>query len=287
MFSEENFEQNIIPTELKNVSVKEIEIPSHDGTMVPLSIIQSNNIKLDGNNRVLMTGYGAYGISDNPYMDRFLLNWINTGGVYVIAHVRGGGEKGDSWHKSGFKTTKPNTWKDFIACTEYLIKKKYTSPKKLAIWSGSAGGIMIGRAITERPELYKAAIIRVGLLNTLRSEFAPNGKNNVKEFGTVNDSIEFKALYKMDAYHNIKNGVKYPALMLTAGMNDARVAAWQPAKFAARLQNATNSVNPILLSVDFEGGHGFEAEKNKRNKETANILSFALWQTGHPDYQPK
>lgn len=286
-FFEENLVVNTITNKLKNVVIKEIEIQSYDGTMVPLSIIHANDLKLNRNNRILMTGYGAYGISDKPYMDRFLLNWLNAGGIYAIAHVRGGGEKGDSWHKAGYKATKPNTWKDFIACTEYLINKNYTSSKKMSIWSGSAGGITIGRAITERPDLFKAAVIRVGLLNTLRSEFAPNGKNNIKEFGTVSDSIEFKSLYEMDSYQHIKDGEKYPAVFLTAGMNDARVAAWQPAKFAARLQEANSSDNPILISVDFNGGHGFEVEKNKKNKETTNILSFLLWQTGHPDYQPE
>lgn len=273
--------------ELENVVIKEIEVPSYDGTLVPLSIIHKKDIKLNSNNRLLLTGYGAYGITDKPVLDDYLLNWINEGGVYALAHVRGGGEKGDTWHKGGFKTTKPNTWKDFISCTEYLIDKKYTSNKRLAVWSGSAGGILIGRAITERPDLYAVAIIRVGLLNTLRSEFAPNGKNNIKEFGTVKDSIGFKALLEMDAFHNIKDGVDYPAVYLTGGMNDSRVAVWQPSKFAAKLQKANTSENPIVLDVDFDGGHGFDAASDKKNNELADVLSFALWQTGHPDFKLK
>ncbi|AOR27391.1 prolyl endopeptidase, S9 family [Formosa sp. Hel1_33_131] len=281
--------QNLYPVAeyslLNDVVVKEIEVPSYDGTLVPLSVIYKNSIKLNGENRMLLTGYGAYGITDKPVLDDYLLNWINEGGIYALAHVRGGGEKGDAWHKEGFKTTKPNTWKDFISCTEYLIDKEYTSNKNLAVWSGSAGGILVGRAITERPDLYAAAIIRVGLLNTLRSEFAPNGKNNIKEFGTIKDSLEFKSLLEMDAFHNIKDGVEYPAVYLTGGMNDARVAVWQPSKFAAKLQKANASENPIILDIDFDGGHGFDATSNKKNNELADILSFALWQTGHPDYQ--
>ena len=231
---------NIVPVqkypELDDVIVEEIEVPSHDGVMVPLSIIYKKGIQMNSNHPLFILGYGAYGISMSPHFRANMLHWLSNGGVYAVAHVRGGGEKGDAWHKGGFKTTKPNTWKDFIACTEYLIHQKYTSPKKIAIWSGSAGGILIGRAITERPDLFAVAIIRVGLLNSIRLEYQPNGQNNTKEFGTVNDSTEFKALYEMDAYHHIKDGVNYPAVYLTAGLNDARVPAWQPAKFTARMQ---------------------------------------------------
>ena len=284
-FTNGNLYPIITYSELEDVEVKEIEVPSHDGIMVPLSIIHKKGIAFNSDNPVFMTGYGAYGISETPYVDTYMLHWVNEGGIYAVAHVRGGGEKGESWHKGGYKTTKPNTWKDFIACTEYLINQKYTSPDKIAVWSGSAGGILIGRAITERPDLYAAAIIKVGILNTLRYEFAPNGLNNTKEFGTVKDSIEYKALYEMDAYHHIKEGVKYPAVYLTAGINDARVPVWQPAKFAAKLQTANISKNPVLFSVDFEGGHGLDASQDKQDKNLTDVLSFAFWQTGHPNYQ--
>ena len=273
--------------ELQNTVIKEVEVTSYDGVKVPLSIIYKKGIKLNGNNRLLMRGYGAFGIPLSPAINNYLLHWVHQGGIYVIAHVRGGGEKGNSWYKGGFKKTKPNSWKDFIACTEYLIKKKYTSPQKIVISSASGGGILIGRAITERPDLFAAALIRVGIFNTLRSEFAPNGKNLSKEFGSVKDSLEFKYLLEMDAYQHIKEGVKYPAVYLTAGMNDSRVVVWQPGKFTAKLQNATSSHKPILLYVDSKGGHGFAASAKKKNKELVNLLSFALWQTGHPDYQLK
>jgi prolyl oligopeptidase len=286
-FKEENLGEIVKFNELDDVIIEEIEVTSHDGVKVPLSIMYKKGLKFNSENRLLITGYGAYGVSDVPYLDKYMLHWLNEGGIYASAHVRGGGEKGDKWHKGGYKTTKPNTWKDFIACTEYLIDKKYSSPKRIAIWSGSAGGILIGRAITERPDLYAAAFIRVGMLNALRSETGYNGANNTKEFGTFKDAIEFKALLEMDAFQHIKNGTKYPAIYLSAGMNDARVPAWQPAKFAARMQEATVSERPVLLSVDFEGGHGFDASGNKKNEELADVLSFLLWQTGHPEYQPK
>ncbi|MBQ4803331.1 prolyl oligopeptidase family serine peptidase [Aquimarina sp. MMG015] len=272
---------------LKNVIVEEIEIPSHDGVMVPLSIIYKKGTELDGQNRMLINAYGAYKWSNSPFLYNYLLHWLEEGGIYATAHVRGGGEKGDDWHLGGRKVTKPNSWKDLIACTTYLIDHKYTNKDKTALWGASAGGITIGRAITERPDLYKAAAIRVGTLNMLRSEFGPNGQNNVKEFGTVKDSIEFQALLEMDAYHHLKKGIQYPAIYLTAGMNDSRVPAWQPAKFAAKLQEEGNSNNPVLLDIDFEGGHGFEASVNKQSTELSKIMTFLLWQTGHPDYQSK
>lgn len=282
-------EESIIPAidypELDNIVIKEIEITSHDGTSVPLSIIYKKGLIKDGTNRVLLNGYGSYGWINAPLLYPYLLHWIGEGGTYAVAHVRGGGEKGDRWHSGAFKTTKPNTWKDFIACTEYLISEGYTTPKKIAVWGGSAGGINIGRAITERPDLYAAAVIRVGLLNTLRSEIAPNGQNNVKEFGSVKDSTEFEALLRMDAYHHIKKGTKYPAVLLTSGLKDSRVVAWQPAKFAAKMQAANASERPVLLSVNFNQGHGFDRTKSSKQKELADIISFVLWQTAAKNYQ--
>jgi prolyl oligopeptidase len=272
---------------LSDVVIEELDVTSHDGVKVPLSIIYKKGVKLNGDNRVLMRGYGALGFSLKPALNSYLLHWVNEGGIYVVAHVRGGGEKGNSWHKDGSKLTKPNSWKDFIACAEYLISKNYTSPKRIAISSASAGGILIGRAITERPDLFAAAIVRVGVFNTLRSEFAPNGKNLAKDFGSIKDSLGFKGLLEMDAYYHVKKEEKYPAVYLTGGINDSRVVIWQPGKFAAKLQKANVSNNPILFNVDFEGGHGFDATKNKKNEQLADILSFALWQTEHPDYQLK
>ena len=272
---------------LSNTVIKELEVYSDDNETIPLSIIYKKGTKLDGNSSVLLNGYGAFGISIKPALSSYLLHWINNGGIYAVAHVRGGGEKGNSWYKGGYKKTKPNSWKDLISCTEYLIKNKYTSQKKIALSSASGGGVLIGNAIVERPDLFAAAIIRVGIFNTLRSEFAPNGKNLIREFGTVSDSLEFKYLLEMDAYYKIKKNIEYPAVYLTAGLNDSRVVVWQPGKFAAKLQESTSSNMPILLSVNFDGGHGFDASKETKDEELANLLSFAFWQTGHPDFQPR
>ncbi|MES2811283.1 MAG: prolyl oligopeptidase family serine peptidase [Bacteroidota bacterium] len=273
--------------ELKNIISKEIMIPSHDGTMVPVSIIQNKNTKLNGDNPVMIMGYGAYGMSIEPWFSpNYVLTYCSYGGIFVIPHVRGGGELGDAWHKAGQKTTKPNTWKDLIATAEYLIKEKYTNPKRIAISGGSAGGILIGRAMTERPDLFAAAIPEVGCLNTVRMENSPNGPGNTPEFGTVKDETEFKALLEMDSFHHIKKGTSYPATLITAGMNDPRVIAWQPSKFAAALQNANTSNNPILFFTDFEAGHGMGDSKSKAYEGISDLFTFAYQHTGHPKFQP-
>ena len=270
--------------EFENIMAEEIMIPSHDGVMVPVSLIYDKNMKRDGSNPVMMYGYGSYGITISPFFSTIFLTWISEGGVIAISHVRGGGELGDAWHKAGYKQTKPNTWKDFIATAEYLHNEKISSPEKTMIFGGSAGGILVGRAMTERPDLFGVAVPAVGAMNTVRSEFTPNGPVNVPEFGTVKDESEFKALYEMDSYLHIEDGVKYPATMITAGINDPRVVAWEPGKFAARLQAANGSDKPILFRVDYESGHGSDA-KTKSFQEFADIMSFSFWQMGHPDYQ--
>jgi prolyl oligopeptidase len=286
-FTEENLYGKKTATNYDDIVVEEIEVPSHDGVLIPLSLIYNKTLQKDGNNHMLMRGYGTYAFSLIPEVDPLMMQWIAKGGLYAVAHVRGGGEKGDTWHKAGFKKTKPNTWKDFIACTEYLIDEKYTNPEKIAVWSSSAGGILIGRAITARPDLYAAAIVRVGKLNALRSENTPNGLNGIKEYGSIKDANEFQYLLEMDAYHHIKKGEKYPAVLLTAGMNDTRVPAWQPGKFAAKMIQANAANVPVLFNVDFKSGHGFDASAEKRSTELQDILSFALWQTGHKDFTLK
>jgi len=270
------------PDDLESVEVK---AGSYDGAMIPLSVVYKHGIKLDGSNPTLLWGYGAYGISEDPGFSPVLLAWCERGGVFAIAHVRGGGEYGEDWYKAGYKQTKPNTWKDFIACAEYLVEHKYTSPAKLAGEGGSAGGILIGRAITERPDLFGAAIIQVGCLDMLRIETTPNGVPNIPEFGSVRTEDGFKELYEMSAYAHVQDGTKYPAVMLETGINDPRVEPWQSAKMAARLQAATTSGKPVLLRVDYEAGHGIGSTKRQREEQTADSWSFLLWQFGLPEFQ--
>ena len=270
----------------EDLIVEETEAKSHDGVMVPLSIVYNKKVKKDGSQSCLLNGYGAYGSSATPYFSEMNLALLNRGVVLAFAHVRGGSEKGDSWYKAGYKTTKPNTWKDFIACGEYLVKNSYTSTSKLIGMGTSAGGILIGRAITERPDLFAAAISNVSCSNALRFENTPNGPNNAREFGTIKDSVECMGLYEMDAFQHVREGTKYPAVICVGGMNDPRVIAWQPGKFAAALQNATASGKPVLLDVNYDNGH-FTEDKSVTFKNFANMYAFALWQTGHPNFQLK
>ena len=271
--------------EYDNLIVEEVMVPSHDGVRVPLSLIYLSGLEKNGKNPVLLYGYGAYGNSMTPFFSPSLLTWTAQGGIVAILHVRGGGELGDAWHRAGMKANKANTWKDSIASAEYLVKKNYTAAKKIAINGGSAGGILVGMAITERPDLFAAGIAEVGLMNPLRGEQTPNGPVNVPEFGSVFVAEECKALLAMDPYLNIRDGVKYPAALITAGLNDPRVAPWQPAKFAARLQSATASVKPVLFDVNFKAGHGIGNTKTMSFENLADVLSFGLWQTGHPAFQ--
>ncbi len=286
-FSEANLVPKANYPEFDDLIVKEALVTAHDGEKIPLSIIHKKDIQLNGEIPTLLLGYGSYGISYRPFFSATRLTWVDEGGIFCIAHVRGGGEKGDQWYQNGKKTKKPNTWKDLISCTEYMINEGYTSNSKTVIHGGSAGGILIGRAMTERPDLFAVAIPEVGMMNPLRNENTPNGPNNTKEFGISKDPVECKALIEMDAYLHIEKGVKYPATFITTGMNDPRVIAWQPGKFAAKLQAYNGSDKPILFDVDYESGHGIGDSKLKEFEQLANVYSFAFWQTGHTDYQPK
>jgi prolyl oligopeptidase len=261
-------------------------VRSWDGVDVPLSIVYPKDAKLDGGNPVLLNGYGSYGITDDPvYIPRFLA-WYELGGVRATCHVRGGGAYGEEWHLAGKLATKPNTWKDFIACGEYLIKEGWTTKTKLAIQGGSAGGILVGRAMTERPDLFAVAVPEVGVLNALRSETSANGVPNIPEFGTVKDEKQFAALQEMDALDHVRDGVAYPATLLMHGINDPRVPVWESFKMAARLQAATSSGKPVLLRLDYASGHGVGSTKSQRQEQYADIWSFMLWQFGDQRFQP-
>jgi prolyl oligopeptidase len=258
---------------------EEVEVVSHDGAMVPLSIVHRKGMAFDGSHPTLLIGYGAYGVTLDPFFSPILtVGWLERGGVLAVAHVRGGGENGEEWHLAGKEATKPNTWKDFIACAEYLISRGYTSADRLAGSGTSAGGILIGRAMTERPDLFRAAVPRVGVMNALRVEHEPGGPANIPEFGTTKTEAGFRSLREMDAVEHVRPGVRYPATLLTAGLHDSRVEAWQPAKMAAALQERSASGYPVLLRVGFDAGHGMGLTKRQRVEEMADTYAFLLWQ---------
>ncbi|HRI21825.1 MAG TPA: prolyl oligopeptidase family serine peptidase [Panacibacter sp.] len=276
-----SFRKDIIYPNTGEITVEELEIPGHDGVLIPVSIIHKKDIKLDGKNPTYVYGYGAYGASSFAGFNPDYLLMANKGMIIVISHVRGGGEKGKSWHLAGNKQSKPNSWKDFNSTAEYLINKGYTSAKHLACEGGSAGGILIGRAITERPDLWACAVPTVGVLSIMRQEFTPNGPINAPEHGSIYKINEFFALMEMDATLHVQNGTKYPAMLITTGWNDPRVISWQPAKFAATVQQANASDKPVLLQVDYAAGHGASADKFDATKNDARKWAFILEHTGY------
>jgi prolyl oligopeptidase len=270
-----------------DIEAEEVKAPTDSNAMIPLSIVHKKGLKLDGSHPTLISGYGAYGISLPPFFSSRWLAWLERGGILATAHVRGGGEYGEEWHQGGMNENKRNTWRDFIACADYLVKRGYTSPSKLAGQGGSAGGILIGRAFTERPDLFAAALDDVGLSDMIRDMFSPDGPLNVPEYGDLKTQGGFNNLYEMSAYYHVMDGTRYPAVLLTTGMNDPRVVPWEPGKMAARLQAASSSGKPILLRVDYQGGHGgVGATKSQMQELAADQWSFLLWQFGDPEFQP-
>ena len=265
-------------------------VTARDGVKVPVTLIYKKGTRLNSNNPTLLRAYGAYGITFSPTFSPSTMAWLERGGILATCHVRGGGEFGDPWHKDGQKLTKPNTWRDLIACAEYIIERKFTRKEKLAIQGGSAGGITVGRALTERPDLFAAVVPSVGMLDAMRAEFTPNGPPNIPEFGSVKTADGFKGLLMMSSYHQVKDGTAYPAVLLMHGVNDPRVEVWHSTKMAARLQAATANVKnaePVLLRLDYDAGHGVGSTRSQRNGELADIYSFLLWKFGDPEFQPK
>ena len=275
------------PVDFSKIESEEVKAKSTDGTMVPLSIIHQSGIAIDGSHPTWLEGYGAYGITLDPTFRPTMLAFLEKGGIFAVAHARGGGEYGEDWHNGGRLLTKQHTIDDFLACARYLIDNKYTSTAKLAGEGTSAGGITIGGAITQRPDLFAAALIRVGDSDSLRSELMESGPANIPEFGTVKQPDGFKALFAMDAYQHVKPNTAYPAVLLTTGVNDPRVAPWQAAKMTARLQASTNSGKPVLMRVDYDAGHGLGSTKSQRDAEFADEVAFLFWQFGITAYQPK
>lgn len=266
-----------------------LDVRSHDGAMVPLSIIVPRGSKRDGNMPFVLSAYGAYSrLSGAPLLMTEMLPYGEFGIGRAICHVRGGGEKGEAWYHGGLKATKANTWKDLIACAEYLIQAGYTSPRYLAGTGTSAGGIAIGNAMVERPDLFAVAIPDVGWVDALGSiQRDPNGPWNRNEFGDPAIAEEYRGLVAMSAYQKLEAGTAYPAVLLMHGVNDPRVAPWNSFKFAARLQRDSSSGNPVLLDLDYDTGHGIGSSVASSQRQLADRLAFLLWQSGVPEFQPE
>ena len=273
-----------------DIVASEVMVKSHDGVQVPMSIIHRQGVKLDGSNPTLLYGYASYGITEEPFFSPSRLAWMDKGGVFAIANPRGSSVFGRQWHNDGKQVTKPNTWRDFIACAEYLIQQKWTQPAKLGIWGGSAGGILVGRAMTERPDLFTAVVPEVGSMDMVRMETTPNGVPNIPEFGSRKTEAGFRALLAMSTYHQIKDGTAYPAVLLPHGVNDPRVEVWNSTKTAARLLSANPeraNTKPVLLRLDYESGHGMGSTKSQTLDARADTFAFLLWQMGVAGFELK
>ncbi len=263
--------------------VTDLEAKAHDGVMVPDTLVQPKGVK--GPQITLIQAYGSYGISQLADFSPRAVSFLEEGGSYASCHVRGGGELGEAWRLGGKDQNKPNTWRDLIACTEDLIRRGVTSKDKVFIFGGSAGGITMGRAMTERPDLFAGVIDSVPAANTIRSEFSPNGPPNIPEFGTIKTEQGFKNLLAMDTIHHVGPGTHYPAVMITTGLNDPRVSPWEPAKLSATLQ-ASGTVNPVLLRIDEQAGHGIGSTKSQNDKLYADMYAFVFWRGGRPGWRP-
>jgi prolyl oligopeptidase len=245
--------------------VKQVFAKSKDGTKVPIFIAHKKGLKLDGANPTLLYGYGGFNIPLTPSFSISRLAWMEMGGVFAMANLRGGGEYGEEWHQGGTKLKKQNVFDDFIAAAEFLIAEKYTQSSKLAIQGGSNGGLLVGACLTQRPDLYGACLPAVGVMDMLRFHQFTAGRYWVDDYGSADDAEEFKALFAYSPYHNIKDGVKYPATMVTTADTDDRVVPGHSFKFAARLQEAQSGDAPILIRIETRAGHG-------AGKPTAKII---------------
>jgi prolyl oligopeptidase len=250
-----------------------------DGVKIPYDLIYRKGLKLDGTNPTWISAYGSYGLPGyTPSFAGRSLALVDAGAIVGYAAVRGGGEYGRDWHKAGQLANKPNTWRDLIAVCEELIAKKYTSKQHLAIGGRSAGGITVGRALTERPDLFAAVIDGVGWSNPLRYVVEQDGYGEEPEWGVITEPSGYKALKSIDSYQSVKDGTAYPAVLLTTGVTDPRVAPFHVAKMTARLQAASTSGKPILLRVDYDAGHGIGSTRAQQDREAADTYAFLLWQ---------
>ena len=265
--------ESVCPIDFSDIEVVRETAPSPDGTQVPLSLLQRRGTARDGNNPTLLYGYGGYGISVKPTFDPSGMLWLEQGGVLAIANIRGGGEYGDEWHRSGALAHKQNVFDDFAACGRHLIESGVCRADRLALLGGSNGGLLMGAMITQHPDLARVVVALVPVLDMLRVELHPNGVYNVTEYGTVTDPELFRVLHAYSPYHNVADGVSYPAVLLTAGEFDPRVDPYHAKKMTARLQAATTSGQPVLLRIE-AGGHGLTSSLGQQIEELTDMYAF-------------
>ena len=268
------------PADYSDCEVVRDEAVSKDGTRVPITVLRLRGIVLNGTHPTIIYGYGGYGVCQTPGFRGRLRAWIERGGVFAVAHIRGGGEFGETWHREGSLGRKQNVFDDFAACARRLIAAGYATEKKLAFMGGSNGGLLMGAMITQHPKLARAVVSLVGLYDMLRVERTPNGAYNVPEFGSVVDPELFRALHAYSPYHRIRDGEAYPSILMVTGENDPRVDSWHSRKMVARLQAATSSPLPILLRTNPSAGHGRGTPLSDQIDEYTDVLAFLMRELG-------
>jgi prolyl oligopeptidase len=271
-----------ISLDSSSFDVDQVWYESKDKTRVPMFLFHKKGLKLDGLNPVLLTGYGGFNYSESPSYWPLALVWVEHGGIFADANLRGGGEFGEEWHHAGMLEKKQNVFDDFVAAAEFLISHKYTTRAKLAIAGGSNGGLLVGAAMTQRPELFKAVVCLYPLLDMLRFQKFLDGPYWVPEYGSAENPEQFPYIYKYSPYHNVTKGTKYPATLFVTGDGDTRVAPLHARKMAALLQASNGSDRPILLLYDTKSGHSGGRPVNKIIEENTDILSFLFWQLQVP-----
>jgi prolyl oligopeptidase len=254
--------------------VKQAWYPSKDGTKVPMFVVHKKGLALDGRRPTLLYGYGGFNINMTPSFSASRVYWLEQGGVYALANLRGGGEYGEAWHQAGMLEKKQTVFDDFIAAAEWLVKSGYTSRDRLAIQGGSNGGLLVGAVLTQRPDLFGAAVCQVPVADMLRYHLFTVGRFWIPEYGSADDPKQFAFLYKYSPYHNVKDGTAYPPTLVTTADTDDRVAPGLAKKFAARLQAATGGEAPVLIRVETKAGHGGGKPVSKVIDELADIYAF-------------
>lgn len=269
-----------VPVDTEDFEVKQVWYTSYDSTRVPMFVVHKKGLSLDGSHPTLMYGYGGFNDSMTPYFSNWAVVFVENGGVYVATNLRGGGEFGQKWHEAAMFEKKQNTFDDLYAAADYLIANGYTSPEKLAVSGGSNGGLLVGAAFTQRPELFRVIRCSYPLLDMLRYHKFLMGPYWVSEYGSADDPNQFQYIYKYSPYHNVKPGTKYPAVIFVTGDSDTRVDPMHARKMTALMQASTGSDNPIVLQYDTKAGHSGGTPVSKQIEDYADQMHFLLWQLG-------
>ena len=277
---QEVFARINVPVQADQIDVKQVWYEAKDKTKVPMFLVYKKGMKLDGNNPVYLTGYGGFNVSLSPNFSSLAAFWAESGGVFALPNLRGGGEFGEKWHKAGMLANKQNVFDDFISAAEWLIKNKYTNPSKLAISGGSNGGLLVGAAMTQRPELFQAVVCSYPLLDMIRYQNFLVARFWVPEYGSAENADQFKYIYAYSPYHRVKKGEKYPAVLFVTGDADTRVAPLHARKMAALVQASTGSARPVLLHYNTKAGHSGGMPVSQIIEDQSDQLTFLFWQLG-------